>query len=185
MSPRHPRARRTSPERHDGGRQVNDRPADRPGTRRALPMAADVARRLRAPRRDPGSRRWLGLVDAGPARAARGRGAARGMGPGDPRRPLRDPERPCCTGSAATCPSGPRRSRTACCCSWSRRASLKITLERRWREFRTRADLAIVVVGCSSWSSAGLLGTSGPVLIGAGAVRVLPRARSSSTRYGR
>jgi hypothetical protein len=41
----------------------------------------------------------------------------------------------------------------------------KISLERRWREFTTRADLAIVVLAVLM-AVAGLLGTSGPVLIG-------------------
>ena len=42
---------------------------------------------------------------------------------------------------------------------------MKITMERRWREFTTRADLALVVLG-GLMVAAGLLGTSGPVLIG-------------------
>src|SRR5262245_54963233 len=42
---------------------------------------------------------------------------------------------------------------------------VKITLERRWREFTTRADLALVVLG-GLMVAAGLFGTSGPVLIG-------------------
>jgi O-Antigen ligase len=42
---------------------------------------------------------------------------------------------------------------------------LKITVERRWREFTTRADLALVVLGVLM-VAAGLFGTSGPVLIG-------------------
>jgi hypothetical protein len=44
-------------------------------------------------------------------------------------------------------------------------SAMKISLERRWREFGTRADLAIVVVAVLM-VAAGLLGTSGPVLIG-------------------
>jgi hypothetical protein len=40
----------------------------------------------------------------------------------------------------------------------------KLTLERRWGELRTRADLAIVVLALVM-TLAGLLGTSGPVLI--------------------
>lgn len=41
----------------------------------------------------------------------------------------------------------------------------KVALERRWSQFRTRADLAIVVVA-AVMVLAGLFGTSGPLLIG-------------------
>jgi O-Antigen ligase len=44
-------------------------------------------------------------------------------------------------------------------------SAAKITVERRWREFRTRADIAIIVLALI-FVVAGLLGTSGPVLIG-------------------
>jgi hypothetical protein len=44
-------------------------------------------------------------------------------------------------------------------------SALKISLERRWQEFRTRADLAIVVVAVVM-AAAGLVNASGPVLIG-------------------
>jgi hypothetical protein len=43
---------------------------------------------------------------------------------------------------------------------------LKVALERRWREFGTRADLAIAILGVIM-VLAGLLGTSSPSLIGA------------------
>jgi hypothetical protein len=42
---------------------------------------------------------------------------------------------------------------------------LKVALERRWREFSTRADLALAVLALIM-VVAGLLGTSGPLLIG-------------------
>jgi hypothetical protein len=44
-------------------------------------------------------------------------------------------------------------------------SAVKITIERRWREFTTRADLALIVLG-GLMVAAGLFGTSGPVLIG-------------------
>src|SRR5690606_31043685 len=40
----------------------------------------------------------------------------------------------------------------------------KITIERRWREFTTGADIAVAVL-VVVFAVAGLLGTSGPVLI--------------------
>ncbi len=43
-------------------------------------------------------------------------------------------------------------------------SAAKLTVDRRWRELRTRADLAIVVLA-GVMALAGLLGTSGPVLI--------------------
>ncbi len=44
-------------------------------------------------------------------------------------------------------------------------SAAKITMERRWRELRTPADIALVAVA-AVMVLAGLLGTSGPVLIG-------------------
>jgi len=43
-------------------------------------------------------------------------------------------------------------------------SAAKLTVDRRWRELRTRADLAVVVLA-AVMALAGLLGTSGPVLI--------------------
>jgi hypothetical protein len=43
-------------------------------------------------------------------------------------------------------------------------SALKITIEKRWREFRTKADIAIIVLALIM-IVAGLLGTSGPGLI--------------------
>jgi hypothetical protein len=44
-------------------------------------------------------------------------------------------------------------------------SAAKISVERRWREFTTRADIALLVL-VLVMTVAGLLGTSGPVLIG-------------------
>jgi len=44
-------------------------------------------------------------------------------------------------------------------------SAAKITVERRWRDFTTRADVAVVVLA-AVMAVAGLLGTSGPTLIG-------------------
>ncbi|MBX6749074.1 MAG: O-antigen ligase family protein [Micromonosporaceae bacterium] len=62
-------------------------------------------------------------------------------------------------------PSWPKALKNGLLIALAALAVAKVALERRWREFRTPADIAIVALAVVM-AVAGLLGTSGPVLIG-------------------